>query len=413
MTPNKILLVAGVFPPGIGGMQNYYYNLCKHSGHEVTVLAPKYDGDEPFDADQPFNIIRGPFMKNERVHVASWPRLFSYVRRTLRQEKIEVTIYGYILIGFIGLLLKLLSGHKYAISTHGMDMLMFRRVWGLSFIVKHILQRADMVFTNSEFTKKLVLGYGVPFNKIELVYPGVESEYEKQDKSTKLMHQHKLEGKYVLLSVGRLVRRKGHDRVIESMPAIVQSLPNAIYLIVGDGPERKRLEQLSSQLGMSEYVVFVGSVQGSGLLNEYYNLCDQFIMISRELAKGDAEGFGIVYLEAASAGIPVIAGNSGGVGEAVLDGVTGLLVDPESTREIKEAVLSLHDNAQLREALIQNGYRRAKSSFNYASLTGKFDLGLHKLCSASSSSSLTGSLLFDRLNESEPLPAGYAKKRRQ
>ena len=84
------------------------------------------------------------------------------------------------------------------------------------------------------------------------------------------------------------------NRVIESMPAIIQSLPNAVYLIVGDGPERKRLEQLSSQLGMSEYVVFVGSVQGSGLLNEYYNLCDQFIMISRELAKGDAEGFGIV-----------------------------------------------------------------------------------------------------------------------
>ena len=132
-------------------------------------------------------------------------------------------------------------------------------------------------------------------------------------------------------------RRKGHDRVIESMPAIIQSLPNAVYLIVGDGPERKRLEQLSSQLGMSEYVVFVGSVQGSGLLNEYYNMCDQFIMISRELPKGDAEGFGIVYLEAASAGIPVIAGNSGGVGEAVLDGVTGLLVDPESTREIKES----------------------------------------------------------------------------
>ncbi|MFC5652266.1 glycosyltransferase family 4 protein [Paenibacillus solisilvae] len=400
MTPNKILLVAGVFPPGIGGMQNYYYNLCKHSGHEITVLAPKYDGDEAFDADQPFTIIRGPFMKNESVDVRSWPRLFSYVRRMIRQESIEVTIYGYIMIGIIGLILKLLSGHRYAISTHGMDMLMFRRVWGLRFIVKQILRRADLILTNSEFTKKLVESYGVPASKIDLVHPGVESGYDIQAKSSELMHKHKLEDKYVLLSVGRLVLRKGHDRVIEAMPAIIQALPSALYLIVGEGPERKRLEQLSIQLGVSDYVVFVGSVHGSELLNEYYNVCDQFIMISRELAKGDAEGFGIVYLEAASAGIPVIAGNSGGVCEAVLDGVTGLLVDPQSTDEITEAVLTLQKDSQLREKLTRNGYKRAKSSFNYVVLAEKFDLSLHKLCSASSNAGRTGKVIFDQMKES-------------
>jgi phosphatidylinositol alpha-1,6-mannosyltransferase len=381
MKRKKVLLVTGVFPPGIGGMQKYYYNIGKHSKHDLTVLAPHYPDDKTFDAKQSFKIIRGAFMKNERVHLTSWLRLFKHVRKAIRQERAEVTIYGYIMIGVIGFILQKLFGHKYVISTHGMDMLQFRRFWGLNFITKLILQQADGVLTNSEFTKKLVLGYGVDPAKIELVFPGVEDIYDKQSKNAKLVKMHDLQDKYALLTVGRLVKRKGHDRVIESLPQLIKAIPELVYLIVGDGPEKGYLKQLAAKLGLSERVIFVGNIHDEMLLNQYYNTCDQFLMIARELDTGNAEGFGIVYLEAACAGIPVIAGNSGGAGEAVLHEVTGLVVDPNAIEEVADAVLRLKNDSTLRETLIRQGYDRAKNSFRYHILIQKFDRYMLRLCS--------------------------------
>lgn len=380
MNRRKVVLVAGVFPPGIGGMQNYYYNLSKHTKHNMTVLAPEYPGSDAFDQDQPFRIIRGPFVRDERTDITSWGRLFRYVRRTMREEEPDITIYGYVLIGFIGLLLRIFTGRRYVISTHGMDMLMFRRFFGLNQMVKLILRKADGVLTNSEFTRKLVDDYGVDPGRIGLVYPGVEAIYERKPKNSELMQQYGLQGKYVILSVGRLVTRKGHDRVIESMPVILQHIPNAIYMIVGDGPERGRLEALAKTTGVTESVLFVGSVSGNERLNEYYSLADQFIMVCRELEKGDAEGFGIVYLEAASAGVPVIAGRSGGASEAVLDEVTGLLVAPESHAEIATAIIRFASDAKLRERLARAGYKRAKTQFQHDSLAETFDLYIGRLC---------------------------------
>lgn len=380
MKRRKIVLVAGVFPPGVGGMQNYYYNLAKHSKHEMSVLAPEYPGDAAFDEGQPFRVVRGSFMRGERVDFFSWGRLFRHVRRRMRRDDPDVTVYGYVLIGFIGLLLKLFAGRRYVISTHGMDMLMFRKFMGLNQIVKLILRRADGVLTNSEFTKKLVEDYGVDPGRIGLVYPGVEASYDRQAPSEELIGLHGLEGKYVILSVGRLVTRKGHDRVIESMPDILSRIPNAVYVIVGDGPERGRLERLAEATGVSGAVVFVGSVSGNDRLNDYYSVAHQFVMVARELDSGDAEGFGIVYLEAASAGVPVVAGRSGGASEAVLGEETGLLVDPQSRAEIADAIVRLASDAALRERLVRAGYKRAKTRFQHETLAEDFDAYVGKLC---------------------------------
>ncbi|OCT16156.1 group 1 glycosyl transferase [Paenibacillus pectinilyticus] len=380
MNRRKVVLVAGVFPPGIGGMQSYYYNLSKHTKHDITVLAPEYPGSDAFDGEQSFRTVRGSFMRGERANFTSWGRLFRHVKKMMTVEEPDVTVYGYVLIGFIGLLFKVFGRRCYVISTHGMDMLMFRRFFGLNYMVKQILVHADGVLTNSLFTKKLVEDYGVDPSRISLVHPGVEAVFNKETANLELVRRFGLEGKYVILSVGRLVTRKGQDRVIESMPEIIQHIPNAVYVIVGDGPDRARLEQLAITHGVADAVVFVGSVSGSEDLNDYYNLADQFIMVCRELEKGDAEGFGIVYLEAASTGVPVIAGRSGGALEAVLDGVTGVLVDPDSHAEIVESVILLARDEEIRERLVQAGYQRAKSFFQYEVLTEKFDHYVESLC---------------------------------
>lgn len=382
MIRKKVVLVAGVFPPGIGGMQSYYYNLSKHTKHEITVLAPEYPGSEAFDGKQSFRTVRGSFMRNERAHILSWGRLFRHVKKMMTVEEPDVTVYGYVLIGVIGLLFRIFGKRRYVISTHGMDMLMFRRFVGLNYIVKLILVHADGVLTNSLFTKKLVEDYGVDSSRISLVHPGVEAVFERKEANLELVRRLNLDGKYVILSVGRLVTRKGQDRMIEAMPDILKQLPNAVYVIIGDGPDRARLEQLAATNGVADSVMFIGSISGSEDLNDYYNIADQFIMVCRELEKGDAEGFGIVYLEAASAGVPVIAGRSGGALEAVLDGVTGLLVDPDSHAEIVESIVWLAKDEALRERLVMDGYKRAKSCFQYEVLAETFDQYVEELCAS-------------------------------
>ncbi|WP_128893749.1 glycosyltransferase family 4 protein [Longirhabdus pacifica] len=381
MKDRKMLLVTGVFLPGIGGMQNYYSHLCKNSGQNVTVLAPHYEGDEQFDAKQPYRIIRGDFFRDEKVNVTSWIKLFRKTNRVIKQEKIEVTMYGYILIGLIGWIFNVLFGRKYMVSTHGKDVLEFKHIPVLSMIAKMILKRAHRVVANSQYTKRIVMSYGVSPHKIDIVNPGVASIPGKKEKNQDLIEKYKLENKFVLLSVSRLVRRKGHDKVIEALPGIVRAVPNAVYVIVGDGPERERLEQLAITHNVGEHIVFVGKLGDEKEVEHFYHLCDVFIMVSRQLkVKGDVEGFGIVYLEAASCVKPVIAGDSGGVSEAVLHQKTGLLVDPLHRDGIVDAVTTMHADPALRDRIAQQAYERVTRQFTYSILAKQFDQVIEKAC---------------------------------
>lgn len=373
MKKKNVLLVAGVFPPGVGGMQNYYYNLCRHSGHNVTVFASDYHNAAEFDARQPFKIIRKPFLIDEKVHVLNTLRMVRQVNKVVKEESIDVTIYGYILYGLIGMLLQILKGKKYGVSVHGMDVLKLTRFFLLRWVVKAILIRSDVVMVNSGYMRNMMMELGVKRERIEVVYPGVEEIYDRTEKDPGLVERHGLEGKYVLMTLGRLVQRKGFDMVVKAMPAIRQRIPEAVYLIVGGGPEREQLERLVKEHGVEDCVVFAGRA-GDDELPKYYNLCDVFVMPSRYIAsEGDVEGFGIVYMEASSCYKPVIGGNSGGVVEAVLDGETGLIVDPHSPEAVAEAVLRLYENPEFAARLADNGYKRAKHHFHYKAITRGFD----------------------------------------
>jgi len=373
MIKRNILLVAGVFPPGIGGMQNYYYNLCRYTKHKVTVLASHYEGDAEFDEKQPFRVIRRPFLTDEKVSVPNILRLYHQTKKIIKQESIDLTVYGYILFGFIGLLLKLFYGKKYVVSVHGKDVLQLTRFFLMRWLVKGILRQASAVMVNSAYTKGIMEELGVSPEKLEIVYPGVEEGYDKASKDEELSRRLGLKGNYVLMTLGRLVKRKGFDMVVKSLASIREQIPNAVYLIVGDGPEREELERLAREKGVADHVIFAGSAP-EGTLAKYYNLCDVFIMPSRYMeTKGDVEGFGIVYLEAASCLKPVIGGDSGGVREAVLDGETGLLVDPSSVSSITDAVVKLYEDRNLAFTLATKGYVRAKSQFHYRAITKGFD----------------------------------------
>lgn len=391
MNKRNVLLVAGVFPPGVGGMQNYYYNLCRHSGHNVTVFASDYRNAADFDAKQPFKIIRKPFLIDEKVHVLHTLRMIPQIRRVIKEEAIDITLYGYILYGLIGLFLSLFRGKQYGVSVHGMDVLKLTRFFLLRWIVKAILVRADVVMVNSGYVKRLMMELGVKEPQLQVVYPGVDEIYEETGKDPELVKRHGLEGKYVLLTLGRLVQRKGFDTVIRAMPAIKKRIPSAVHLIVGSGPDQERLEVLVKEHGVEDSVLFLGRAPDDQL-PQYYNLCDVFVMPSRYIpSEGDVEGFGIVYMEASRCRKPVIGGNSGGVVEAVLHEETGLIVDPHSPEAVAGAVIRLYEDPGLSRRLADTGYQRAKQKFHYRYIVRSFDAFLSNLANVPSRGAMLSS----------------------
>jgi len=201
-------------------------------------------------------------------------------------------------------------------------------------------------------------------NKIVVVNPGVGGRITHNAQHiTQIKKEYNPENKLILLTVGRLVKRKGVDMVLESLPKILEKNPDLIYVIAGDGPELENIKNIIANLKLEKNVLIIQNPTDKDK-NAWYEICDIFIMPARNI-DGDFEGFGIVYLEANLAGKPVIAGNSGGVGDAVKNNINGLLVDPENSKEITTAILNLIENKNLREKLGEHGRERAIKNFNW------------------------------------------------
>jgi phosphatidylinositol alpha-1,6-mannosyltransferase len=175
----------------------------------------------------------------------------------------------------------------------------------------------------------------------------------------------------IILSVGNLVPRKGHDMVIQALPKLRQSVPDVTYLIVGQGSYRIQLENLALSLGVRDRVIFGGCVSTQDL-PDIYALSDVFVMPSREqLEACDVEGFGLVFLEASACAKPVVGGRSGGIPDAISDGVTGLLVNPHDPEDIANALGQLLTNNDLAIRLGQQGRSWVIKYFDWAGIADR------------------------------------------
>ena len=178
--------------------------------------------------------------------------------------------------------------------------------------------------------------------------------FKPQPVSPALVEALGTKNKFVMLSVGRLTRRKGHDNVLRALPEILDHAPHVIYVIVSTGEEVESLKAMAKALGVDHAVRFVGEVPYQELPS-YYNCADLFIMANRSLPSGDIEGFGIVFLEASACAVPVIAGDSGGTRDPVQDGHNGFRIDGTQPRNISAAVLRMIESSELRTTLGRNG----------------------------------------------------------
>jgi phosphatidylinositol alpha-1,6-mannosyltransferase len=263
----------------------------------------------------------------------------------------------------------ILTGVPYIIHVHAMDYFEERKGilnklkynWLRSFIKKLTFDRAKKIVTLSDFMKDRLIVRGINALKIKKITVGVDSDRFRPNLDAKeIILKHRLENKKVLLTVSRLDDYKGHDMVIKALPKLILKFPDIKYLIVGTGPYERHLRKLVGELNLESQVIFTGIVDDR-LLPLYYNACDTFIMLSREIYnEAKVEGFGIVFLEASACAKPVIGGRSGGIEDAVIDGVTGILVDPLNLEEIYSAVTKILSDRFYATQLGANGLDRIK-----------------------------------------------------
>jgi phosphatidylinositol alpha-1,6-mannosyltransferase len=242
------------------------------------------------------------------------------------------------------------AGVPYAVFVHGADLLDYHDVppWGR--LTRWIIEGADAVVVNSRFTGDLVARLLPGSARRTLVLPMGVDPPRPADAATvaALRARYRLGDGPVLLSVARLVEVKGHDIAIDALPAIAARCPLVRYLVVGAGPERARLEDRARAHGQAERVIFAGYVPDAEL-PAHFALATLFVQLSRRTGTYDGlEGFGLTFLEAASHGLPAIAGDSGGVPEAVRDRETGFLVPPCDAAVVTDAVIRLLDDAPRR-----------------------------------------------------------------
>jgi phosphatidylinositol alpha-1,6-mannosyltransferase len=215
-------------------------------------------------------------------------------------------------------------------------------------LLNKISKDVDQLTYLGDFTKKAMQPAISDVRKLVKIVPGIDVEhFIPADKSTQLIEKYKLDNRQVIVSVGRLVHRKGQDKLIVAMAQVVKKFPNATLLIVGEGPIRNMLQKLVHHHSLEKNVIFTGRVQLDDL-PKYIQLGDVFAMPARDRFFGlEVEGLGIVYLEARACGVPVIVGSSGGAPDAVIPEVTGLIVDGTKPDEIAAAVIKVLADPEL------------------------------------------------------------------
>jgi phosphatidylinositol alpha-1,6-mannosyltransferase len=227
---------------------------------------------------------------------------------------------------------------------------------------KTALLQANSCIAVSRFTRNALLGLGVADSRVHVITNGVDiRRFRPGPKDPGLIAHYGLAGKRVLMTLARLDERKGHDRVIQALPAILRAQPDTVYVIVGTGEMKERLVKLAREMNISDHVVFTGQIADQAVA-EHYRMCDVFIMPNRTLEDGDTEGFGLVFLEAGACARPVIGGNAGGVADAIDHQKTGLLVDGNSVDQIACAAATLIGDCDLCRKMGEAGLQKAASS---------------------------------------------------
>lgn len=346
----KTLLFTLEYPPFKGGVANTYENIIKYwpEKENINVL----------------NNNDGELICNKMLFWKWIPAIFK-LKKNIKANNIDHVLVGHILpLGTAAYLVSKFVNIKYSVFLHGMDLAYAMKSPKKKWLAKKILNNSENIICFNNYVAGIAEKLLKNKNKIKVVHPGIEqaAAYD-EELIASLKKKYNLYGKTKLLSLGRLVKRKGQDKVLESLPVVNGEIPNLSYVIAGTGPDEAYLKTANYKAG-NKNVIFLGKISDEEKW-AWLNLCDIFVMPSRDI-DGDFEGFGIVYLEANLSGKPVIAGRCGGVEDAVANGVNGILIiNPGDVNEIAGAIVRLAKDKNLRDNLGERGRERAIREFNW------------------------------------------------
>ena len=338
----KVLLVTNDLGPRAGGIETFILGLIEGLPKDsLVVYTSRQKGSAPFDAQltEKFGAI---IIRDRTKILLPTPRVNRKAASILKQYQIKNVWFGAAApLALMAKQLRNAGASNIVALSHGHEV-WWAKIPALRQLLQKIIRDIDSLGYLGDYTKSVIMKITSEMTKLVQIAPGIDINFfSPKNPNPKLIARYQLEGRRVIVCVARLVHRKGQDQLIKAMPAILKKCPDAILLIVGQGPIEQMLKNSARQLGISHKVVFTGRVAHSDL-TDYIRLGEIFAMPVRSRFAGfEVEGLGIVYLEASACGLPVVVGNSGGAKDAVIDQVTGLLVDGTNVDQISNVICDL------------------------------------------------------------------------
>ncbi len=353
------LLLTHGFPPDVGGIQTYLHARCLGTPEEIAVAAPERPGADHFDREQPFPVYRWPVPPG----LARPMQVVGPLLESRKADEVEWIECGTVLpVGLPAYLLARRLRKPYLVWTHGRELFIAQQppwnvLGGTDRMMRFLLRDARAGMANSRATADVVQGLGVRESRIHVLHPPVIAPTGKAAEGPGLRERLDLGERPFVLSVSRLVPRKGHDLLLRAVARAREECPDLACVIVGEGTDRAPLETQVSELGLTGHAFLPGRVED---LAEAYSAATLFALLSRHVPeRGWWEGFGIVYREAGQFGLPVVATRVGGIPDAVEDGQTGFLVPQDDVEAAAAAIVRIVRDPGLAKRLGDAGRARA------------------------------------------------------
>lgn len=381
------LLVSENFPPKVGGSSRYCWEIYRRLPQADFLVAAGADPDQE-SVDHLGEVrtrrlpLTFPTRFIRRQSLPHYKEAFSRLRDLVVQEQVRVIHAARCLHeGLLALAVKRATGVEYSCIAHGEEInpsnsepnprWYRRRVYNsreMALMVGLVLRGASHVIASNRNARSILVDrWGVPSQRVHLLHPGVDTgQFSPHPPDPVVRERLGWRDRRVVLTVGRLQKRKGHDVLISALPEIRRMVPEVLYAIVGDGEERQSLQRLAREKGLEDHVQFLLEVDEQRLI-ECYQQCDLFVLPNREI-DGDIEGFGIVLLEAQACGRPVVAGASGGTAETMSIGATGFVVPCDGPAALSALLQELLADADRRESMGQAARGWAVERFDWQSL---------------------------------------------
>ena len=338
------------------------------------VAAGSSAGAGAFDLGHHVNIHRLPLSMPDwglrRLRgLRGYLRVFRRLKQIVREEGVQRVHAGCVLQeGWLAWMLNRWCGVPYLVYVHGEDLNMGQSR-EFRWMMRRVFGRAEAVVVNSRNTERLMQAWA-DAEKVTVLHPGVDTErFVPAARDAMLRRRLGWAERPVVLTVGRLQKRKGQDMLLRALPRLRQAVPDVLYAIVGDGEERAALESQAREIGVEAAVQFAGEL-GDQEMIRHVQQCDLFALPNREI-DGDIEGFGMVLLEAQACGRAVLAGDSGGTRETLIPGETGVVVDCTAPEPLAEALRELLLDEQRRDAMGQAARQWVVDRFDWSALAGE------------------------------------------